>query len=400
MDLTLHPKHFMRKNIFQLLFFALIILSCSSKEEYKSGSFESMVYKIDLSEPGVLASKPPMLSFLAEEIEYIPLETTKESLVKGNHRVYVSAKYIYTIAFRQILQFDRRDGTFIRELGQYGQGPNEYTATLPAVRSRDIDKPLVQTAKYIKRIDAETNQLETVAKKMPSSQGFAMLDTGIFVSFLPNVACKEKDRLVVYTENGEEIKRYTNHLNCQLDDNSVVSFDHSEGQFYYNRKDVFFKEVYNDTIFKVGKERLEKHAYFHLGDEGIPYSEKENLDDRIKWGKVIVTDTFESDDYIFFTYVFKNATFNGVFDKNKRISFIPEKKADQNGIQDDIHGFLDFKPLTIGKENEVVSYFYPEDILNWFEEREDIQIPEPLRDLKELKYDDNPVIAIVKLKEN
>ncbi|KOF01948.1 hypothetical protein OB69_14515 [Roseivirga seohaensis subsp. aquiponti] len=391
----------MRKKIFQLLTFILLLWSCSTNEDSKSDSVESTIYKIDLSKQSVSGSEAPKLSLLADKIEYIPLETTEGSYVKGNHRVYVSAKYIYTKAFRQILQFDRRDGTFIKELGQYGQGPNEYIATLPAVHSINIDELLVETAKHIKKIDAETNQLVTIAKKMLSSQGFAMLDTGVFVSFLPNVACVEKDRLVVYNQEGVEIKRYPNHLRCQLNDKSTISFDNSEGQFYYHNSNVFFKEVYNDTIFKVGKERLEKYAYFYLGDEGIPYSEKENLNERIKWGKVIVTDAFESEDYIFFTYVFENATFNGVFDKNKRIIFIPEKKTDQNGIQDDINGFLDFKSLTIGEENEIVSYFYPQDILNWFEEREDNQnIPESLRNLKELEYDDNPVIAIVKLKEN
>jgi hypothetical protein len=252
----------MRKNIFQSLIFALIILGCSNNEDIKSGSFESTAYKIDLSEQGLSASKQPMLSLLAENIEYIPLETTKESLVNGNHQVYVSAKYIYTIAFRQILQFDRRDGTFIKELGQYGQGPDEYIATLPSVPSFDVDKPLVLTAKHIKAIDAETNGLETVAQQVLSAQGVAMLDTGTFVSFLPNFACNEKDRLVVYTKDGVEIKRYPNRLTCQLKVKGIISFDLSEGQFYYNDRNVFFKEVYNDTIFKVGKEQLEKHAYF------------------------------------------------------------------------------------------------------------------------------------------
>ncbi|NVJ45966.1 MAG: 6-bladed beta-propeller [Cytophagia bacterium] len=391
----------MIKTLFQLILFVLIVLSCSTNEDSKSRLLESNIYKIDLSKEGLSASKKPILSSLAEKIEYIPLETTEKSLVKGNYQVYASSDYIYTIGFRQILQFDRRDGTFIKELGRFGQGPNEYTETLPYTHSGDIDRPLVLTSNYVKMIDAESNQLKTIAKRIVSSQSFASLDSGFFVSFLPNFACNENDRLVLYNKEGVEIKRYPNHLRCQLKDKNSISFDLSEGKFYYHNTNLFFKEVFNDTIFKVGKERLEKHAFFHLESLGIPYSEKENLNERITWDKIIVTNAFESDDYIFFTYVLKNATFSGVFDKNKHSIFIPDKRADQNGIQDDINGFLDFKPLTIGEENEVVSYFNPEDVLNWFEKRKDnAQVPEILRVLKKLKYDDNPIIAIVKLKSD
>jgi hypothetical protein len=378
-----------------------LFLSGCSKGKDSTQQLNSSLYKIDLSGDAIDEFESPKLSTFFNEIEYIKLETSEKSFVKGNPEIYVSQQYIYTVAFRQILQFDRKDGRFVKELGHYGFDPEGYIATLPNTYPFSTDDLFVSTGKYIKSISGIDNRLETVAKSIQGTFGFAVLDSNTFVSYIGNYDCNEKNRLIVYSKDGTEKIKFPNHLSCEKRDKSTFSIDLSEGQFHYLNSDVLFKESYNDTIFRVTTEKLIPHAHFYLGNKGIPYAEKENVGSRDKWDKVIVTNTFESVDYVFFTYSFKNTSFSGVFDKKKRVSYIPEKKAEQNGIVDDINGFIDFKPLTMNKENEVVSYYYPEDILEWFEERDDNQnIPESLKNLKTVKSEDNPIIAIVKLKEN
>ncbi|NVK85214.1 MAG: 6-bladed beta-propeller [Cytophagia bacterium] len=392
----MHKKPFIALAVCLLLF---NFLSCAQEKD-KEESLDPDIFRINLTAEVISKAEPPKFSSIFSKIDYVRLETKEDCLVKGNAKVYVSSEYIYTVAFRQILQFDKLTGRFIKEIGHFGDDPEGYLATQPHVPPIRENAFVVLKAKTVAQIDAENNSLTNIANRVQIGQGFAALDSSSFVSFIPNHDCQQENRLLIYRKDGTEIKRFPNHLSCQLNDKNRISLDLSEGRFYHYDNNVLFKEVYNDTIFQVGKERLEKHAFFHLGDEGIPYSEKEKMNERTKWDKVIVYDVFESVDYIFFSYVYKNTTFQGVFDKHKRISFIPEKKAETNGIQDDIHGFLDFTPLTISKTRETVGYFYPQDILKWFEEREESQkVPEPLSSLKELKYDDNPVIAIAKLKE-
>lgn len=384
---------------FLLLF--LITINCSTYRESVSTTSEENIYKIDLSEQGLSKSNTPKLSSLAEKIEYIPLETTDKSLVKGNHQVYVSEKFIYTIAFRQILQFDRVSGEFIKEIGRYGSGPDQYLATLPNVPSFNLDQPIVVTAKYVKTIDTETNELSTIAKKNSESRSFAMLDSSTFAGFLPNFACNQKDKIVIYNKNGEEERRFKNHLSCSLKDTNLFSFDLSEGQFYYYNSSVYFKEIYNDTIFRVNKNGLTKHAFFNLGNRGVHYSQKENLDEEERQNRIIINKVLESNNFIFFNYSYQNKVFYGFFDKDQKTLSIPEKKTDRNGISNDIHQFLDFNPLTISSQNELVSYYYPENILEWFKERGDLEtILPPLKKLEQVKYDANPIVAIVTLKEN
>ncbi|MDD4363785.1 MAG: DUF4934 domain-containing protein, partial [Atribacterota bacterium] len=63
------------------------------------------------------------LSEVCNNIEYIIIETTKESLVRKNLQVFANDKYIITRAFRQYLIFDRTSGNFIKEIGHYGNDP-------------------------------------------------------------------------------------------------------------------------------------------------------------------------------------------------------------------------------------------------------------------------------------
>ena len=71
------------------------------------------------------------LSLLSEkQIEYIQLETPGEININEEFlRVYADSDIIVLIGFRQIYLFNRRSGGFIREIGQFGKGPNEYSAT-------------------------------------------------------------------------------------------------------------------------------------------------------------------------------------------------------------------------------------------------------------------------------
>lgn len=68
-----------------------------------------------------------MLSDLIEDIEYIPLETNQKCLL-GDVRFFdISANYIvvYCVSPSKAFLF-HRNGRFIAQLGDIGQGPKEY----------------------------------------------------------------------------------------------------------------------------------------------------------------------------------------------------------------------------------------------------------------------------------
>ena len=105
------------------LFLAFSLPSCqqSSKSDYASGlpvidlEKEYPVKRIDIHE--------------IADVEYIPLETTDESLLTSGGTKAVSDKYIviadYAPDNNQILIFDRK-GKYLKTINRRGQGPGEY----------------------------------------------------------------------------------------------------------------------------------------------------------------------------------------------------------------------------------------------------------------------------------
>lgn len=67
------------------------------------------------------------LSYLVRNLEIIPLDTCSEALNKPEATVSVSEHYISLANYDTPIQlFDRKTGKYIRQIGNVGQGPEEY----------------------------------------------------------------------------------------------------------------------------------------------------------------------------------------------------------------------------------------------------------------------------------
>lgn len=100
--------------------FIILLISCNAPEK-DSGKITEIEVQAALSEKEQIK-----LSEFIARLDYIRLETTTDGLVRPNSRVIITDNYIITISSRQCLLFERQSGKFIREVGKYGRGPNEY----------------------------------------------------------------------------------------------------------------------------------------------------------------------------------------------------------------------------------------------------------------------------------
>ncbi|MBQ8530425.1 MAG: 6-bladed beta-propeller [Parabacteroides sp.] len=119
----------------------LLCISCSNRQkevavsiENETDSIQSEVlgqasepfFRIDLFKEMKKAQKGQLkLSDFFQSIEYVPLETTDKSLIGGGKRLKgftVSSKVIID----DMKLFDRKDGHFIGNVMNQGQGPQEY----------------------------------------------------------------------------------------------------------------------------------------------------------------------------------------------------------------------------------------------------------------------------------
>jgi hypothetical protein len=106
------------------IFIAAVFCSCGRKNADQTNDVSSIKVIDLLSEP---ESEITCLSEIALDIEYIPLETTKNSMIKNIDKVKIREKYIYLKNnVIEVMCFDRK-GRFINKLDKSGRGPEEYT---------------------------------------------------------------------------------------------------------------------------------------------------------------------------------------------------------------------------------------------------------------------------------
>ena len=99
------------------------------------------------------------LSRIVSKLEYIPLELTKESLLK-KPSVFLTDRYIITTEFAgKICLFDRKSGKYFPRLSQKGGGPDDYAHLMT---NCTLDKKrnvfYVDIWKGWRGIDIETNK--------------------------------------------------------------------------------------------------------------------------------------------------------------------------------------------------------------------------------------------------
>jgi len=374
----------------------LVLFNCSCDQETK-GSLDFIAYKIDLSEDAYYQAEVPNSSLLFKKDDYIALETSERCRIKDGYKVYASKDYVYTIADRQILQFDRKNGKFIKELGKYGYGAEGYTSTLPYVQSPSSNEILVFTSQHLSKFNGVTNELLKVSPRPRPFQDIAELNANSLVSFIAGDESKLESNLLQFSKDGTELNKFYLNQSDYDPSNFIQSLGFLEGNFHYYNNEVFFKQIYNDTIYKVSEEGLRAYAHFNLGEFAIDWNDKIIRSD--VYNKISIVKTFQSEDYIFFNYKYRGGIKYGVHNKIDQTSYIPEHSWSENGFIDDIHGFIDFRPQSMNEHNELVASFPPFEILFFLNSYgKQASIPKSIDALRIVEEGDNPVIGIATLK--
>ncbi|NVK85215.1 MAG: 6-bladed beta-propeller [Cytophagia bacterium] len=379
-----------------LLLPLLVVFNCSLNQE-KTEASEFIPYKIDLSPEAYFRAELPKNSFFFEEVEYVALETTEKSRIKDDYNVYVSKEYIYTVSNRQILQFDRETGKFIKEIGRYGYNADNYTSTLPSVQSTNSNEILVLNSQGLSKINAVSNEFTKVSPRPSPFHDVAELNSNELISFVSGDENKLESHLLQFSKDGTELNRF--HLNHSHYDpgNFILSLGFLEGNFHHFNNNVFFKQVYNDTIYKVSEKGLSPYAYFNLGEFAIDWT-KEIIQSEI-YNNISIINTYESEAYIFFIYRYRGSIKYGVYNKVSQTTYLPEHNWTEDGFVDDFYDFIDFRPQSMNEHNELVASFPPFEIIFFLNSYGDeASIPKPLRALKKVKEGDNPIIGIATLK--
>ena len=361
---------------------------------------------------------PIYTSTIASEIAYTRLETSSKTLYsRGISTVYsVGSDFLLAKTSRRISLFDRETGAFIKDIGHRGIDPGGYSNGGPnlgvneqnfSVYAKGKKGALYEYAITSGRLEKIISKPEIIDSSKPEMYSqlligrLGFLNDTLIVGYIPNLFGTEKLKLVAYDVNGAIIKTYANHQSF-VKDPKKFNFNPSEAIFHVFDGDLFFKEQFNDTTFKVGLDTLKPMLYFDLGKHSPLYDKKESMNKEERAGFMFIAKMSENSNFIFFHIRFENGIYLSYYDKNDERIYVAENLGNKvrKGFINDIDGFLPFYPEFINEQGEILGLVRAEEVVDWLANNPEkiAALPEHLKKLQSMQPEDNPLVMIAKAK--
>jgi hypothetical protein len=400
---------------FSFLAIFLVLLtsySCSDEKELETG-----LTTINLVDAYSNAA-PVNLSDFASDIEYIRLETSENTFYKSIYlKSTLGDSMILMKSTDRISLFDRKTGTYLKDIGHKGDDPEGFSSALYAlgvnVKNKTVyargkrfdlyeyslgDGLLVNTipGPEVEELDKALTSISFMDISLITSQG--IIDDELGVGYFMNIKGNEPYKLVVYDFNGEVLKIYPNHQSYEKRKNGI-SIESADFHNYNNA--LFFKENFNDTVFNVGADTLKPALLYELGEYSPPYREQENLGEK-RSEYMFPYKTLQSSDFVFYNVSFKEKLAYGYYNRKTKEAFLsdPSTSDKKTGYTNDIDNFVSFYPTSINEKGEMMGLITAEEVYEWFQNNPDriASLPENLQALQNIEPEDNPVVMIAKLK--
>ncbi|NCB19198.1 MAG: 6-bladed beta-propeller [Bacteroidia bacterium] len=395
------------------IFFAAIsiLIACSQKNTL----IDKQKKTIDVY--GCIGNERPIsLSEIAEEIEYIPLETSVNSVISNPADIILSNDLIY-IKGRltdPIMVFDK-SGKFIRSVDRKGRSSEEYESIV----SLDIDNDgiiCIESTQKITEYKADGTFIRNIFKNKDAGyRGFAKLNDNFYM-FSSALGI---NMINSYSATDSESNILWNHPFTP--DETDILKTHPRAEMFkrpYRFKDkIMIAGGVWDYILSVNdKLEIDTAYFFNYGRFKLT---KDNVKDLASTRNIITrqSDILESNRYLFLKYNIGNIAKNngttnsaeGVakhqnlplmhlyFDKQTGItSSLEPDPSKQWGFIDDFHNGPTIWPVSISDSNHMIAFVPALTFKEAFSGKDTnskyAQMANSLSD------NDNPVVIIVKLK--
>jgi hypothetical protein len=352
------------------------------------------IIKIDIQN-NIKNVKLLKLSFIGNEISYIPLETTTKSLIQKINKIVISEKYIFIIDTDKVLQFDK-SGKFIRVVGSQGRGPEEYLRIYDLCVNEQKNEVYILSSPsklLIFRLDGGF-KISRRVNKQPSQ--IIQIDHGSLMYYIPHIPGKDDPGWIITNSEGKMIQSFNNFLK-RINQPGFLTI---KTPLYNYLNLVHFMEFGNDTIYIYNHYKRIPYGIFLLGDlkmdPDIRISQSMiNNKSEILFKKLWTSSLIENDRFMFINLNLgiSDEYLCSIYEKkNKTLTILKN-----NEFLNDIDGGPAFWPEQITKDNYMIGYVDAYDILKP-KPNELVKIGKPgftnLR--KKLTETSNPVIIVVK----
>ncbi|MGI6311819.1 MAG: 6-bladed beta-propeller [Bacteroidales bacterium] len=343
----------------------------------------------------------------ATDIQYIPLETTKQNVLPEIKKIVFGKSFFLTHSYANINMF-RYNGQFVTKISKEGRGPDEITV------AHDIDiNPKDETIYLVDGwlqkflvYNRDGKLMRSFKSPLKIAINFRITNDGI-LCYNDNNMAKTTDSFILIDTLGKVIMNYPNTYKWQDKTNRTVGYLH-ENLFYRFNDQIFKKEMYSDTVFVYRDKAFKPHIIIDVGKLRItPEARTNSPVAYIIHNFLTPHKLFECGDYIYYEFSYQpddeNEGFSVIASKgnNFKIFFDPEK-----GLINDLDGGPNIIPQTVKDNNILVTWIDAIDFKNHISSetfrKSKPLYPEKKKELEKLaaslKETDNPVLVQVRLK--
>lgn len=395
------------KNVLVTITIAFALISCNiSQKDNKASKTITIIenekelpYKIGLPERNEGSLKTSMI---ANDVQFIPLETNKNSIIGRGGQIRINDSLIVISDRKKILLFER-SGKFIRQIGTNGKGPGEYlmifdfelkgdTIFLTSVGKRSMIKYTLD-GKFQEEIEIG-NQLTH----------FSLSPDEHIIWYSP-----KRRELIFYNQMMKPINTLNPENLTKLPDKYSI-WDTFDTYFQVSKNKLLFSTYFSDTIWNISNGEQKAAYILNLKDKLLPYEvliksyHEQNFEKFTKqaanYQKV---NLFEGQNTLFvFQKAWNDNNLNAIYTHDFETDIT--KKYTAPYIYDDM---LSGMELRIKSENQcsekiLVSFINPVNLLKELEKENTEGRSEAYEawkaKMQKVKYDDNPVVAIINLK--
>jgi len=318
--------------------------------------------------------------------KYVRLETKRKCLIGAVNRLMLINNDIYLSAYRCIYKFSS-SGRFVRQIGWRGRGPAELKEVSEMSFNKTNNELCVSEYDAIVKYDTSGSYIgREKLKGMDIASSYKVDSKGRYFYKKPH-APKENIAAEVYDKDLKLIKRYNNSIIRDKGSSFQPRITSYDGRFYYN-------SLVNDTIFSIDEElNKSPDMILDFGKMKLPmnkYSYSENY-----FEKGLFTTGILVGENVRLIIVDCIKEYEGYFlyfnEQQKLIYPNHINKEEFLGIK--MNG-LNWKILDFSNGNIVMS-IEPLELLENRDKIKDANLRELCNNLKE---EDNPILAIVRIK--
>ena len=288
---------------------AIIIFSCGRK----SLSPDDVIDLFDSPR-----SEIKNLSEIATNVEYIPLQTTENSLIRFINDIKTFGDNIYIFTSSQVLCFDK-SGNYLYNLDKQGRGPEEYTF----IYDWDIgpeNKILIILIRSKALIYNETNDGFVYSKALnfkdqPSNIDLSPDQKHILCSY-GSTNGDEPFRYVLLNLDGDTIKTISNNYNY-IKNTKLTFFAKWENILFNSHNTLHFKYLLSDTVFTLDQSNaILPYIRFDSHGKQISVEALANFSEDTFSKYLYVGTILETSRYLFYRYYNEKTLYLTALDKN------------------------------------------------------------------------------------